>query len=303
MYTNYMKKILIVMMLLFISPNSAYAVENGYDGSNDPNAVSINNGGFSGFLYSPRIVFSVAHVQEFVRSGQIKNFYVSYPGKDSNSTTIKVQEIIWPSNFVDRNNLDFSRKNDFVIFILEKPMPMTNKVIVASKQQVEEFKKYNREATLVGYGYQSNLMRQSRSISIKPHITKNIMLDDLSALQILNRALPPKSNGSYEQVGYKYDINFLQKEGQSSICDGDSGAGWFVEENNIRYYLGAQSNAWGIPNCGRNGRWDINGSLASSSNGYDNFDLIKRAEEYIKKDETKKKVIVKTIKPKKLIKK
>jgi len=290
-------------MLLFISPNSAYAVENGYDVSNDPNAVSINNGGFSGFLYSPRIVFSVAHVQELVKSGQIKNFYVSYPGKDSHSTSIKVQEIIWPSNFVDRNSIDFSRKNDFVIFILEKPMPMTNKVIIASKQQVEEFKASNREATLVGYGYQNNVMRQSALTSIKPHITKNIMLDDLSALQILNRALPTKSNGSYEKVGYKHDINFLQKEGQSSICDGDSGAGWFVEENNIRYYLGAQSNAWGIPNCGRDGRWDINGALASSSNGYDNLDLIKRAEEYIKKDETKKKVIVKTIKPKKLIKK
>jgi len=57
-----MKKIILSICILLIIPVNANAVENGTDAANDTNAVVIN-GRWSGFLYSPQIVFTVAHTK------------------------------------------------------------------------------------------------------------------------------------------------------------------------------------------------------------------------------------------------
>ena len=62
-----MKKLLILILAIALSvPVSAEGVEYGQDATGDPNAVWVM--GASGFLYSDRIVFTVAHTIEYFGS-------------------------------------------------------------------------------------------------------------------------------------------------------------------------------------------------------------------------------------------
>ena len=73
-----MKKLLVLILAIsLLTPVSAEGVEYGQDATGDPNAVWVM--GASGFLYSDRIVFTVAHtIEYFGNSG-----YLFAPGVKS----------------------------------------------------------------------------------------------------------------------------------------------------------------------------------------------------------------------------
>lgn len=283
-YTFNMKKRIIFFILPAIFTfNSASAVENGSLALNDPNAVAINSG-WSGFLYSPRIVLTMAHNKDKFDSGQFSGITVGYPGQPANfgGKTIKGLKVIYSPYYKDREpGSILPRTSDIAVIILEKSMPMTNIVKIATQEQVETFKKNHSDVRMVGYGLQNLEMRKisedhsKPSPQVNPSMITTKAITDSEAQEIFRRGIP--AGGTYTQ-----DVHFEQKTGVPSVCDNDSGSGWFVQEGNIRYYIGAQSGAWGIPNCGRNGTWNNNGALASVSAAYKSIDIIKQAEEFIK---------------------
>jgi hypothetical protein len=69
-----------------------------------------------------------------------------------------------------------------------------------------------------------------------------------------------------------------------SVCDGDSGAGFFVEKGETRYYLGLVGGSqWGIPNC-RNESWSkfgIGGGMSVITAAFKYLPLIKEAESLV----------------------
>lgn len=287
--------------LAYVLPlTPAQAVENGSPALGDPNAVAVNSG-WSAFLYSPRIVLTIAHNKASFDSGEIKGTYVGYPGQPINNNGEKVNglKIIHAPGFVDRNGFSggsvFSRKDDLAVIILEKSIPMTNTVKIATLEQIATWKKNKVEVQMVGYGLQSAEMRKQVDDRTKappridPRIITTRFLDDTEAQSILRRGLPP--GGTFVD-----DMYFELKPGIASVCDNDSGSGWFVQEGSTRYYLGAASGAWGIPNCGRDGNWSSSGALASASAAIRMMDVIKQAEAYAKANPEKKaKPAIKTI--------
>ena len=66
------------MSLALLAPMSAEGVEFGQDATGDPNAVWIM--GFSGFLYSDRIVFTAAHSVEFLGDDFANTAWLHAPG-------------------------------------------------------------------------------------------------------------------------------------------------------------------------------------------------------------------------------
>jgi hypothetical protein len=264
----------------------AQAVENGSPALGDPNAVAVNSE-WSAFLYSPRIVLMMAHSKDLFDSGVFSGVTVGYPGEPKNNggKSVNGLKIIYAPGFIDRTAFSggsvFSRKDDFAVIVLEKSIPMTNTVKIATLEQIATWKKNKAEVKMVGYGLQSAEMRKVLDVhgQSRPRIDPNLIttkfIDDAEAQTILSRSLPP--GGTYVD-----DMYFETKPGVASTCDNDSGGGWFVQEGSTRYYLGAASGAWGIPNCGKDGNWNPNGAITSASAAIRFMDVIKQAEDFIK---------------------
>ena len=152
-----MKKILIAALsILLIFPNISSAVENGTSALGDPNAVAVNSE-WSAFLYSPRIVLMMAHSKDLFDSGVFSGVTVGYPGEPKNNggKSVNGLKIIYAPGFIDRTAFSggnvFSRKDDFAVIVLEKSIPMTNTVKIATLEQIAAWKKNKAEVKMVGY--------------------------------------------------------------------------------------------------------------------------------------------------------
>ena len=88
-----------------------------------------------------------------------------------------------------------------------------------------------------------------------------------------------------------WGTNSNQKTG--SICGGDSGSGYFVEENSVRYYVGTAGNGGETSNCKEDGTFSFTtgGFMAYFTSPNKFLDLIKSAETFV--EEQKKLELVK----------
>ncbi len=277
------RRITLFVSVLYLSTSlqllPVSAVENGTDARNDPNAVMID-GGYSGFLYSPRIVLTVAHDLEYGRKKETARI-VGFPGEVgviggiANDNFSVSEKIFWAPNYQSRTVTNWSRIDDFAVIVLLRPMVVKNKVKIATETDIQKYALNKTPIQMIGYGRQQDrrLPTQLGSIKVFPNqLTSRILSDEES--NYIKRGLPPG-------VIFTSDINFEQIPSKASVCDGDSGAGWFVEEDGFRNYIGAASSGIGGPNCGKDGFWDPNGSLASVSAAYKFMDLIAEAEKYV----------------------
>jgi hypothetical protein len=280
---NKVLALLSIWLMIYTNAIPASAVENGVDALNDPNAVSIN--GASGFLYAPRIVLTTAHNHI---NTETRVWLVGMPGETMTAISEKVsaqgENILIPKTYSDRTAFSggnvFSRTDDFAVIILDKPIPMRNTVKIATQEQIENFKRNHSSAVMVGYGLQNLEMRQKSNngmnpVDVTPKKINTTFLTDNEAQSIIKNSLP--SNGIFTMDAY-----FAQTPSISSICDNDSGAGWFVEQDKVRYYVGAQSTGWGAPNCGNTGNWSTQGAFTAVSAAYKFTNLISEAEQYVK---------------------
>ncbi len=272
------------MSLVLLAPLSAEGVEFGQDATGDPNAVRIN-GGFTGFLYSDRIVFTVAH--GFDGSGSWPNLgFVNAPGVNSTSAQKEygIQKLLKEPSYRARVGTDSTRINDFAIIILRESIPMQNKVEVASASDVESFIREKAPVEMVGYGYQNEAQRADIQPwnNRTPHKMTSVLVsgDELRKYYSTNSGLL-RPNQTILDLGIPNNAMI------GSVCDGDSGAGFFVQKGNTRYYLGAVGGSQaGITNCygdryGDQTRWRSIGGISGITPTYKFLNLIKEAEDFV----------------------
>jgi len=237
----------------------AHSVELGQDATGDPNAVQIQ-GNTSGFLYSERIILTAAHVLNQLRiqpNGDTDGF-VFAPGlaDKSNAKRYKIIKAFIPKTFV---NSDFSKN------IQEKS-----------------------EVIMIGYGLQNGSQRKNPQDIIRaPHkMTGYLYTPEMMVEHHRLYNLRPSSWTTSD-----WGVNHDQKTG--SICSGDSGAGHFVEENSVRYYVGTAGNGGESSNCKVDGTFSYTtgGFMANFPSPNKFLDLIKSAESFV--DEQKKLQLVK----------
>ena len=272
-----MKKFLIlVLAIALLTPVSAEGVEYGQDATGDPNAVWVM--GASGFLYSDRIVFTVAHTIEYFGDAG----YLFAPGVKSGPDNKKYfpQKILMAPTYRARVGTDNTRIDDFAIIILRESMPMRNIVQVASPADMESFVREKAVVEMVGYGFQNVAMRKDGQAwnNMSPHKMTSVLLsgDDLRKY---HAAYPffHQPNQTMLDFGVPNDAT------NGSVCDGDSGAGFFVQKGNVRYYLGAVGGQQaGITNCNAPlGRFAPNGGMSGFNPTHKLLALIKEAEDYV----------------------
>jgi hypothetical protein len=81
----------------------------------------------------------------------------------------------------------------------------------------------------------------------------------------------------------------IHTQATGSICNEDSGSGFFVEENNVRYYVGTTGNGLGISNCQADGsiKMDPEGGMSWFPAPYKFLDLIESAEKFVSEEKKK----------------
>jgi hypothetical protein len=235
-------------------------------------------GNMSGFLYSPRIVFTAAHGKEDLE----KPVSVGVPGAAKTGPKVMSIKAFWPQNYKDRTAYEISRQNDFEVIVLEHPLKMKNTVKVATEEEIKNFIANKTPINLVGYGLQEDRRFPSKNVgkAFYPKLLVSRMLNEAESNEIKS-GLPFVAEQNY-RVKLSSDVYFEQRPGNASVCDGDSGAGWFVENGKERIYIAAGSSGWGFPNCGSDGKWWPTGAVASASAAYKYLDLIKQAEDFAK---------------------
>ena len=268
--------------MVLLAPMSAEGVEFGQDATGDPNAVHIQ-GNSSGFLYSERIILTAAHVLSQLRilpNGDTYGF-VYAPGlaDKTNAKQYRIVKAFIPKTFI---NADPSREiqpiDDFAIVVLEEDMPLKNRVEIASEAQMIEFAKLKTKIEMVGYGLHNGSQRinsmydQNRA----PHKLFSYLYTPEMMVDFHTREF---------QVPFwkKVEWGAIHKKEYGSICNQDSGSGFYVEEKNVRYYVGTAGNGNGISNCQADGsvKFAQNGGMSWFPAPYKFLDLLKSAESFV----------------------
>ena len=289
---NLLTSLTLVFGLILNSVSLAHSVEFGQDATGDPNAVHIQ-GNTSGFLYSERIILTAAHVLNQLRiqpNGDTDGF-VFAPGlaDKSNAKRYKIIKAFIPKTFIDS---DFSKNiqafDDFAIVVIDEDMPLKVKVKIATEDQMRRFAKDKSEVVMIGYGLQSGSQRKNPQDIIRaPHkMTGYLYTPEMMVEHHRQYNLRPSSWTTSD-----WGTNSNQKTG--SICSGDSGSGYFVEENSVRYYVGTAGNGGESSNCRADGTFSLTpgGFMANFPSPNKFLDLIKGAETFV--EEQKKAQLVK----------
>ena len=283
--------------LHLITPSSA--VEFGQDATGDPTAVKVR--GASGFLYSERIVITVAHIfgnnyQDTLReiSRYEREGVIYSPGivTIAGQKGYKVKKILYPSTFVYPDYKNNLITDDLAIVILSEDIPVTKKAALATEEQMKRFVREKSKVELVGYGITDFSQRDSLSVinNRAPHKLESTLI---SPEEVLNfyRQYP---NVDWKQINKPGVYGIVQHRDlkQSHICDGDSGSVFFVEENNIRYVLGTTGLGLVNNNCQPPGRLSAFPSMSWIDPKSKLPSLIKEAEEIVAEDKRKEFAIV-----------
>ena len=275
-----MKKLLILILTisLFI-PVSAQGVEFGQDATGDPNAVWMM--GSSGFLYSDRIVFTAAHSVEFLGDDFANTAWLLAPGVKNgfDQKKYRIQKILKAPTYRARVGKDNTRVDDFAIIILRESMPVRNSVQVASPADIESFIREKTPVEMVGYGFQDESSRtdlQWRNTQ-SPHKMTSVLVsgEDL-------RKYYSTYKGWIEPDQTILDLGVPNTEKNGSVCDGDSGAGFFVQKGDVRYYIGAVGGAQaGLTNCRSFLKFLPTGGMSGVNSAYKSLALIKEAKDFV----------------------
>jgi len=275
----------ISLLFTVVATTHSHAVEFGQDATGDPNAVKV--GGASGFLYSDRIVFTAAH-----------NFGAEYPGvvrywesegviynpgivARAGQKQYKVKKVLVASTYRPRVGDDQTRIDDFAIIILQESIPMKNEVVVATSDDINLFIKNKTPVLMVGYGFQNPSQRvnyewaKSSPMKMTSYLVSN---EELRNYYRVN-ANEFRSNQTILDYGIPNSREF------GSNCDGDSGAGFFVEKENVRFYLGAAGGSQaGITNCQTFTKFGIGGGMSGITPTFKFINLVKQAESIVAED-------------------
>jgi hypothetical protein len=245
-HTRYLSLLIVLITLVvsnfcFVSVSSA--VEFGQDATGDPNAVKV--GGASGFLYSPRIVLTVAHVIEstggtsyWEREGVIyKPGLASVDGQKG----YRVKKVLVPKTFIHQDNTNHLQAvDDLAIIILSEDIPMANKPVLATEEQMQRFVTEKSKVELVGYGITTAAQRNDPWI-VKFNRPPNRLISTLISPEMVIQLYKQYPNSVPSWVSIQQgNFGIIQNReiGSGQLCDGDSGSAFFVEENGVRYVLG-----------------------------------------------------------------
>ena len=299
--------IISLLLLIPLSVPNANAVWNGVSAPEIKREIPVFFNPYgpycsSAFLYSPRIVFTVAHAvfQENDLNEEPKTrkptMWFGYPGTipQPNSKRVISEKIFISPNYKGRDffrgGKKFTRENDFAVVVLQSPIEIDDKPVELLTPEMHDKFIANREKiSLMGYGAQdkSQMAFSADCSSREPKIYES---------EITQKTI------NADPFIWTATLNFKVAPNMPNLCDSDSGAGYIKVLPDKYIYLGtAGAGAMNNSNCRT---WDesldketINGSEPV----YQFLDLIQQAEKYVADNPFKapvKKITIKCMKNK-----
>ena len=282
---------MVILSISLFLPVSAQGVEFGQDALGDPNVMDVQ--GSSGFLYSDRIVFTAAHVIVGVEETTLEEstkriaywerdgfVYAPGIGNRAGQKQYRVKKVFVNPTYKPRSASDSTRKNDFAILVLQESIPMKNTVVVASESEMATFIKEKTPVYMVGYGFQNPSQRSpSQGGTLSPRKMTSYLVGNEELKEYFKNN--PQSIRSNQTI---LDYGVPNSEKLGSVCDGDSGAGFFVEKGDTRYYIGPVGGQQaGIPNCqsASSATFGVGGGISGITATNKFLSLIKEAEEFV----------------------
>ena len=239
---------------------------------------------WSGFLYSPRIVFGAAHsIANIDNDGKqvmkrIPDIYVGVPNTKFSPGLKRVKVI---KTFISSQyRFDGETLGDFAIYILESDLANVKPVPLMTKEIEKELTDAKAFVNLHGFGeYQDRcLAGESLPCSQKPNSTT--IEPRVLSLQI--RPIEDyKALVGYERPQLMGELLTWQP-GRTSPCGGDSGGSLTTTYRGEMLYLSVSGNGMNGYACGATNRFDGIGGIGYSSQIYKHLDTLALAEEYVK---------------------
>ncbi len=253
-----------------------------------PNDLNANG---SGFLYSPRIVFTSAHTSFEFRDGQRIEFRPNLAvGKpNTNIKTIgqgiKVIKRISASGYLPDKDPDL---NDFAILILEKDLAQIEPAQLLTPEIHKELVEKHADVKLHGYGNIQDMCAPGESLPCSTNRFQTSEVPRAVAANLYQYADFPNLVG-YEVPQRLRDQLLFFTPGKSSMCSGDSGGSLTTTYNGKILYLANIGTAERIYACGQSRIFDGRGGINYSQPIYKYLDLIKEAEEFVAQQIAKEK--------------
>jgi len=282
-----MKKLAAILVAWsMLTPTQAFAIDGGQEVPGHPRIVSINIGPQSerywactGFLYAPRVVITAGHCLFKPRGSQerlVDSFvYVGKPGAvlQTNEKQIQAQKIFMPDSYKNERFGNLYNNEDFAIIITRQPVARVSKAIPMSEKELKELHSNFGRVLVGGYGYSNEEERYQNLNGRKYPRLIELELAPLDYIQRFGIVDP------IEKYGWA-----MTNPKAGSTCDGDSGAGFFIEKGKKTVYVGL--NAWpiGSPNCWNRMGWHGSGGLNRIDPIYNHTDLVNKALAYEAKD-------------------
>ena len=291
--------------ILVLTSQSANSVWNGESAIGHKRAVAIFpdpsiSCGASGFLYSPRIVFTVAHTlfladdrsEIHSEKNMAKKLWVGIPGEkiSPNSKRIESIKFFWPENYASRDawlgGKRITRNNDFAVLVLKEPLPVDNKKVeLLTPEQHNQFISSQEVVTQVGYGSQKSSDVGNTNGCMYEREPKRY-----------ESSVTSKNIDVGNEI-WTAPLNFKVGVRKPNGCDGDSGSGYFIEYPDKYLYFGAMgAGSKANHNCESYEPFMDKESINGSWPVYLYLDLIKEAEDYVAANPYVAPVVEKTIK-------
>lgn len=247
------------------------------------NGVNHKRGGCSGYLFAPRIVITAAHC---VLSGS-KVFpdktYVGKPGAVYNDMGrhFQSEKIFWYEGYNQERPKGRYNNRDFAVIVLKKPASKVSWAKMQTKAEYQKWRDNLGSATVGGYGFSSYA---ERSMNFNNYKYPRKLTLPFATFEHWNEAvwirdgvdIFGQNEETYEEAGWM----FISKE-LGTTCDGDSGAGFYIEGKRD-IYVGLNAWARGSHNCEKHNSWSPWGALNRVDPIHNHEKLLRQAIAYVK---------------------
>lgn len=263
---------------------------------------------WSGYLYSPRIVFSAAHAHyKFDESGnrilwQAPLITVGKPNSAASDKNVRVKVI---KTFIgDYKTSSVGSLNDFIVYVLEQDLAPISKGKLLTAEILKELVAAQTDVSTHGYGeFQDRCPGQPGPCKKMDFNDPKMMTSELPRSPIGSIKLVEPSYFSWLVGVEKEDLANHALLSDNLSCSGDSGGPTTAIYKGESIYLGTTPNGLNVRACGAGIVDDPTKRLGFFSPVYKHLDLIKEAEEFIKSNTKSKSKVSITCMKGKLVKK
>jgi secreted trypsin-like serine protease len=267
-----------------LTPTQAFAIDGGKEVPGHSRIVSLyfqpenetfKYDGCSAFLYAPRIVITAAHCLFKPRGSQerIKDvlIFVGKPGAvlQANGMHAQARKVFMPDSYKNERFGALYNNEDFAIIVTKQRVAKVSRATPISEKEFKELHANLGKVLIGGYGFSSEEERYQKRNGLKYPRLIELELAPIEYVQGFGVADP------IEKYGWA-----MTNSEVGSTCDGDSGAGFYIEKGKKAVYVGL--NAWpiGSPNCWNNQGWRGSGGLNRIDPIYNRTDLLNQALAY-----------------------